>query len=151
VSFDDFADFKEDEPDALEPTSGNHTATLVRGAINRDRDTDRVKWVILEWQTTDLAFYWTSFHGVTKGAKHFTKRALEELGIDMDAVSGWDEIADALTGAEGVAFTVRVTRNGKYLNTEVIDRPDAIQTELPVEVPHTPKPATDFDDDDVPF
>jgi hypothetical protein len=151
VSFDDFDEFKGDDPEAAEPVPGDHTATLVRGVVNNDRETGRAKWVVLEWQTTDLACYWTSFHGVSKQAKIFTKRALSKLGIDLDAMTGWADVGDALAAAEGTAYVVRVSRNGKYLNTEVVDRPDAYQTELPVAVPSTPKPATDFDDEDVPF
>ena len=151
MSFDDFGDFKSEEPDALEPTDGNHTARLIRADINRDRETDRVKWVILEWQTTDLTFYWTSFHGVTKAAKTFTKRSLEQLGIDLEAMTNWDDVGTALSDVEEKTFTVRVSRNGKYLNTEVIGRPEVLQTELPVDAPPTPVTASAFDDDDVPF
>ena len=162
MSFDDFADFKADEPDTLEPTVGTHTAALVHGSVNKDRDTGRAKWVILEWQTTDLAFYWKSFHGVTGGAKFHTKRALDGLGVDLAGMgmrngtyagpdAAWDDVAGALTSLEGAAFVVQVTKPGKWLNTAIVDRPGAIQGELPVAVPASPPAAGVFDDDDVPF
>ena len=150
MSFDDFGEFKSEEPDALEPVDGNHTARLIRADLNRDKESGRVKWVILEWQTLDLAFYWTSFHGVTKQAKVFTKRSLERLGIDLEAMTSWDDIGTALSDVEDRTFVVRVSHNGKYLNTEVLDGGE-IQTELPVNTPPTPVKASAFDDDDIPF
>jgi hypothetical protein len=141
-----FNAFKDDEPDALEPPFGNHTASLITGRISRDE-----KWLILEWQTIDLAHYWTSFHGLTGGQKAFTKRALDKLGIDLGEMGGWDDVVQAITARQGHVFMVRYVQNGTFKNTEILDRPEVVQTELPVEVPPVPKATTAFDDDDVPF
>lgn len=143
---DDFQAFK--SRDGGEPTVGNHTATLVRAVI---RDTQNGTKIVLEWQTPDLAYYWTSWHGVTGGQRQFTQKTLDELGIDLDAIGNWDEMGDALMGVEGLTYIVAVTRKGDFLNTNVLERPDAVQTAIPVATPPAQPRSAIFDDDDIPF
>lgn len=148
---DDFDNFA--APEGGEPPDGDHTATLVHAKLGNSQATgDRL--VILEWQTEDLAYYWTTFHGINGGAKPFTQRILNKL-LDVDdlrELGSWEGVEDALQRCEDATYRVNVTHNGNYLNIKVLERPEAVQTAIPVEAPAPPPaPASDFDDDDIPF
>lgn len=136
-----------------DPPDGNHTATLVRAVIKEAES----GWhgLILEWQTLDFAFYWTSFHGVGGQQTTFTRQTLDRLGVDVENAATESEVADMLAALEGAAYVVNVKRSGQYLNTNVIERPERVQTTMPTVAPTpaaTPSPANAiFGDDDVPF
>jgi hypothetical protein len=151
---DDFNQFKADAESTAEPPDGNHTATLVRAKVGASQAGDTL--IILEWQTEDFAYYWTTFHGVNGGAKAFTQRLLAKLDIALAELPSWQALEDELSDREGQTYVVNVTHNGNYLNIKVLEQPQGVQTAIPVEesVPAaTPvAPATsDFDDDDIPF
>jgi hypothetical protein len=148
---DDFDSFA--APEGGEPPDGNHTATLVRAKVGNSQAGDRL--VILEWQTEDFAYYWTTFHGVNGGAKAFTQRILGKI-LDTDDLrefGSWEGIGAALADREDTAYAVNVTRNGNYLNIKVLERSQGVQTAIPVEEPAPAQvaPASVFDDDDIPF
>lgn len=145
-----FEDFKAESArgETIEPPDGRHTVTLVVGKVGESRAGDTM--VILEWQTVDLAYYWTSFHRVSGKAAYFTRQVLEGLGLDVDSYGSWEALSDALGALNGTAFTVKVTRNGEYLNTSIVERPGHMQSELPVGGENHVKSSV-FDDDDVPF
>ena len=153
---DDFNEFKDSadvvaDEDRVEPTNGNHTALLARAVVVESQKDGRT-YVICEWQTTDLAYYWSAVRGVTGGAKGHTHRTLTSLGIDLDEISSWDELGDRLAAVEGQTFMVEVSRNGNFVNTRIIERVTAVQTAIPVTAPPDPPPkGGDFDDDDIPF
>lgn len=136
-----------------EPAPGTHTAALQRAVIREGRNGPLI---ILEWQTVDFAHYWTSFHGVSGKAKPFTKQTLSALDIDLSQLASEDQLADELAAREGTTYVVKVTQSGDWLNTDVLERPDHVQPELPadtaglpVPVPAAPKAASMFDD--IPF
>lgn len=141
----DFETFKAQSKrgETAEPPDGIHTATLIAAKVGESRAGDTL--VILEWQTVDLAHYWTSFHRVDGKAAFFTKQVLEGLGLNLDALDSWGAVGDALEPLSGATYSVQITRNGEYLNTTIAGK----QTDLPVDAPATPKPASVFDD--VPF
>jgi len=145
---DDFQAFKGtangNRDDVAEPPDGNHTAELVNCKLGTSRAGDRL--IICEWQTADFQYFWTTFHRVEGNARPFTRRLLDRLGVDFDGLETWDALADALDQLGG-AWMINVTRNGTFLNIEVLE--GRTQTELPVNAPA--QPASDFDDDDIPF
>ena len=151
MSSGDFDAFKSEDGGGGEPPLGRHTATLVHTAVIDTKNGWKVK---LEWQSTDLAYYWESWHGVAGGQRRFTQKMLTELGVDYQKLNGWDELGDELAQAEDGIFVVNVKRNGDFLNTDVVGKPDGVQTELPVVAPATPPASRNaiFDDyDSVPF
>jgi hypothetical protein len=125
----------------------------VKAAVLDTRNGPRIK---LEWQTTDFAHYWDSWHGVSGKAKGFTKQLLAELGIDVTALASEDQLSDELAAREGTIYTVKVVRNGDWVNTDVIERPDHVQAEIPIDNGGLPTPgaaakASSMFDDNVPF
>lgn len=150
----DFGDFKSEaqrgDTDA-EPPDGVHTATLVRAVIRESRNTGD-KGVVTEWQTLDMAYYWSNWGGTTGGAATHTLRLLRGIGLDPDKFEDWDDVGEELAHIEGNVYEVKVQRNGDYLNTYVTGKPDHVQTEIPVVAP---EPAgggrSAIFDDDVPF
>jgi len=150
MSFDAFK-AESNRGDTIEPPDGRHTATLVTGKVGASRAGDTM--VILEWQTADFAHYWTSFHRTSGKASYFTRQVLDGLGLDVDEYDSWESVGTALGRLDGTAYTVMVQRNGDYLNTSVVGKPDHVQPELPVDSSDfQPKSSGLFDDDDdVPF
>jgi hypothetical protein len=149
---DDFDDFKSGaDGDGAEPPDGNHTAILAKAKVGASQAGDTL--IILEWQTEDYRYYWTTFHGVNGGAKAFTLRLLSKLDIEVSELGSWEEVDDALKDRQGATYLVNVTRNGNYLNIKVLERPQGVQTAIPVEepVPAATPAASVFDDDDIPF
>jgi hypothetical protein len=150
---DDFDQFK-NSGDGGEPPDGEHMATLVRAKVGESRKTGATL-IIIEWQTLDLAFYWTVFRGVAGSQGTHTHKLLDALGIDMDNLGSWDELGDELAQVEGNDYLVKVRRNGEFLNTDVLEKPTSVQTQIPV----GPQPSVNtagpasavFDDDDIPF
>ena len=136
--------------DASEPPDGNHTATLVRAVIRQSSKTGD-DFVVTEWQTTDLAHYWTNWGGTVGGAIQHTLRFIKELGVDPDKCTSFDQLGDELAPIEGQVFTVKVQRNGDYLNTYVVGKPEHVQTEMPVEPPVPAVKSGGMFEDDVPF
>jgi hypothetical protein len=162
--------------EGTEPPDGDHTAYLERAAL---RDTRNGKAIKIEWRTTDAAFWWESWHNTSGGGKGRTQQLLDMLGIRREALrgGGWDALEDALVNAEGPAYLVRVSHSadGRFLNTEVVARPDAVQPSLngataarapapPPTLPDVPVDTGDFEpkvaaggsgdlfgDDDIPF
>ena len=161
---DDFDSFLDD--DGTDPPDGTHTAFLERAVV---RDTRNGKAIKLEWRTTDLAFWWESWHNTTGGGKGRTQQLIDDFGIDRAALKGggWDALEQALVDAEDKVYEVKVSRSsdGRFLNTAVTDRPDHVQSEIPIDARGLPEraaapsgvgaestPASDlFGDDDVPF
>ena len=117
-------DFKQEDGDG--PPDGEHTAFLERAVI---RDTRNGKAIKCEWRTTDLAFYWESWHNTTGGGKQRTQQLLTDLGIDLQTIGSEDQLADALADREGPAYIVKVSHSadGRFLNTAVVERPDTVQ------------------------
>jgi hypothetical protein len=169
---DDFNSFKQD--DGTEPPDGEHTAWLERAVV---RDTRNGKAVKAEWRTTDMAYWWESWHNTTGGGKGRTQQLLGELGIDLEQLGSWDELGDELALRENEAYVVRVSRSsdGRFLNTAVVEKPQGVQvpldngrsrtefrstvSDIPADTGALPEPAPAgtvstgglFDDDDVPF
>jgi hypothetical protein len=147
---DDFDDFKSNE--GGEPVDGTHTARLEGAAVLDTKNGRRIK---LTWQTVDYAHWWESWHGVSGRAKGFTKDVLAGIGVDLDALTSWDELSDHLAAAEGQVFEVTVERNGDWLNTSVVRLAKDVQLDLPVNgggLPDAQAAAAGmFDDDDIPF
>jgi hypothetical protein len=147
----DFDDFK--SSDGGEPVDGTHTARLDAAAVLDTKNGRRIK---LTWQTVDYAHWWESWHGVSGKAKPFTKGVLAGIGVDLDALTSWDELSDQLADREGRVFEVTVERNGDWLNTSVVGLAKDVQLDLPVNGAGLPDPdvaaaAGMFDDDDIPF
>jgi len=131
--------------DTVEPPDGVHTALLAAAKLGASRNGDRL--IICEWQTEDLRYYWTSFHGLGEKAWPFTRRLLTSLGVDFDALESWDDLAGVVDSLGG-DWLVKTTHNGDWLNLEVLE--GRTQPELPAVVPpELDNPA--FDDDDIPF
>ena len=168
MSFDDFK-----TEDGGEPVDGEHTAWLEHAVV---RDTRNGKAIKCEWRTTDLAYYWESWHNTSGGGKARTQDLLGKLGIDLEQLSGWDELEDELAQTEDRAYIVKVSRNGSFVNTAIVERSTGVQTDLPINTTGLPEPRTAapppgpagglfdeaspaapvpaggiFDDDDIPF
>jgi hypothetical protein len=147
VSFDDF---KAD--DRGEPVDGVHTAVLDAAAVLDTKNGRRIK---LTWQTADLAHWWESWHGVSGKAKPFTKGVLTGIGIDLDSVVGWEQLADELAAHEGQTYEVAVEHNGDWINTSVNGPASDVQLDLPVDDRGLPEPQAaatgGLFDDDIPF
>jgi hypothetical protein len=151
---DDFDAFK-NSGDGGEPPDGEHMATLVRAKVGESRRTGGTL-IILEWQTLDLAYYWTVFRGVAGAQGTHTHKLLDALGVDLTNMGSWDELGNELAAVEGQDYRVKVKRNGDYLNTDVLDKPANVQTQIPVAGPAQPAQSGEsksaiFDDDDIPF
>jgi hypothetical protein len=147
----DFDAFK-NGGDSGEPPDGIHTATLQATSVFESKA--GAWWVRTCWQTADRAHYWESLHGTEGGAKQFTLRLLAAIGVNLEALGSWDALGDELATVEGGLYTVKVTRRGDFLNTEIEGRPQGVQTEIPVQTPAAPAPASSsaiFGDDDIPF
>lgn len=156
---DDITAFKAD--DNGEPGTGQHTATLVHAYVFESQRGDT--FIKCEWQTTDLAYYWTALHGVKGGARPHTRRLLAALEIEIVGFDTWDQLGDLLAARQGNAYTVAVERNGNFLNTTIVGPATEQQPELPVAEPPVdgiPVDAADFaikpaggifDDEDIPF
>lgn len=153
---DDFDSFKADDGD--EPPDGVHTAYLEHTAVLSTKNGRRIKF---EWRTTDLLYYWESWHGVSGGGKGPTKKSLAALAIDLDTIKDWDELGDELAAVEGKAYLVEVEHTERgFLNVSV-EGPDdggAPPTDIPADDFGLPEPSAApvgtaglFDDDDVPF
>jgi hypothetical protein len=149
---DDFDSFK--ASDGGEPVDGTHTARLDAAAVLETRNGRRIK---LTWQTTDYAYWWESWHGVEGRAKGFTKDVLAGIGIKLDELGSWDELADELAVREGKVYRVEVERNGDWLNTSVSGDAAGEQLDLPADTAGLPERAAApagrglFDDDDISF
>ncbi len=124
---DDFDSFKNDDGDG--PPDGEHTAFLERAVV---RDTRNGKAIKIEWRTTDLEFWWESWHNTSGGGKQRTQELLSKLGIDLSSMSGWSALEDALVDVEGPAYIVKVSRSsdGRFINTAVVEKPETVQTTL---------------------
>jgi hypothetical protein len=145
-----FDDFK--AADGGEPTDGTHTARLENGAVITGKDGRQ--WIKLTWQTVDNMYWWEGVHGVTGGAKQFTKGLLSGLGINLADIGSEDELVDRLVRCEGAVYTVGVQRNGEYLNTTVLSAGSEPQPELPIDTAGLPEPgasASSMFDDDIAF
>lgn len=160
MSFDDFK-----SEDGGEPVDGEHTAWLEHAVV---RDTRNGKAVKCEWRTTDLEHYWESWHNTTGGGKARTQDLLDALGINLEQLSGWEQLEDELAAAEGPAYTVKVSHSsdGRFVNTVITGRPQGVQDELapdtrglperdaapaPVATSAAAAAAADLFGDDVPF
>jgi hypothetical protein len=154
---DDFDSFKNSGAGGDDPPDGTYMVTLVKAKLGNSRSTgDRL--VILEFQSLDLAYYWTVFRGVSGSQGQHTNKMLTALGIDFSTLSTWDDLPDALALIEDTDYKVKVSHNGNYLNTDVIERPASVQTQIPVAAPAKepakgggPASAVFDDDDDIPF
>jgi hypothetical protein len=117
-------EFKRDDGDG--PPDGEHTAFLERAAL---RDTRNGKAIKCEWRTTDLDFWWESWHNTTGGGKQRTQQLLADLGIDLDTIASEEQLEDALVDAEDAAYIVKVShsQDGRFINTAVVEKPDTVQ------------------------
>jgi hypothetical protein len=161
---DDFDSFLTD--DGTEPPDGTHTAHLERAVV---RDTKNGKAIKIEWRTTDLEFWWESWHNTTGGGKARTQQLIDDLEIDREKLKGggWSALEDALLDAEDQVYEVKVShsQDGRFLNTAVVGRPDNYQPSIPIDTRDFetaghgagdraavgPAKKGLFDDDDVPF
>jgi hypothetical protein len=151
---DDFQVFQHNDADG--PPDGEHTALLERVAL---RDTRNGKAIKCEWRTTDMAYWWESWHNTGGGGKQRTQQMLGELGIDLAKLAGWDQLEDELAARENSTYIVKVSHSpdGRFTNTAVVDRPQGIQTDLPIDTRKLPQPASAvagddlFGGDDLPF
>ena len=155
---DDFTLFKTE--DRGEPPDGDHTAWLERTAVLDTKNGTRIK---CEWRTTDMAFYWESWHGVSGAAKAHTQKLLTGIGIDLAKIGSWDQLGDELAVLENTMYDVTVSRRGDFVNTAVAGKSQGIQADLPIETSGLPErgaaPAAaratagmfGDDDDDIPF
>ena len=159
MSFDDFK-----QENGGEPVDGEHTAYLERAVL---RDTRNGKAIKIEWRTTDLNHYWESWHSMTGGGKPHTQRMLTAVGVDFKTLASFEQLEDELALVEDRAYIVKVSHNGTFLNTAVVERAQGVQTDLPVDTTGLPaNPAAPpaervaaatrgggdlFGDDDVPF
>jgi hypothetical protein len=163
-------DFKRDDGDG--PPDGAHTAWLERAVL---RDTKSGKAIKCEWRTTDMAYYWESWHNTGGGGKQRTQQLLGDLGIDLGAIANESQLEDELALRENATFVVKVShsQDGRFINTAVLERTQGVQTGLPVgapaaatrpapdvpidtrDLPESPPAATAagdlFGDDDIPF
>jgi hypothetical protein len=117
-------------------------------------------WVRTCWRTTDMAYYWETLNGMAGQRKGFTKKLLAGVGVDLDVVNSFDQLGDELAQFENRAYTVRVERNGNFLNTYVEGAETAPLPDVPVDDRGLPDPApaaaaarsaADLFGDDVPF
>ena len=151
---DDFDAFKQDDGD--EPPDGNHTAWLERTSVFQSK---AGPWFIRTcWRTTDMTFYWETLNGTTGQSKQHTRRLLSQAGIDLDAMTSWEQLGDELATIENRQYLVGVKKNGNFLNTTIEGSPEFIQPEIPADTRGLPQPSTApvgtaglFDDADVPF
>lgn len=121
-------DFKRDDGDG--PPDGEHTAFLEKAVL---RDTKSGKAVKCEWRTTDLEMYWESWHNMTGGGKGRTRQFLEDIGIDIEAITSESQLEDELADREGPAYIVKVSHNGSFINTAVVEKPKTVQQGLRTE------------------
>ena len=145
-----------------EPPEGMHDAYLIRARLQiGQRD-----FVVTEWQAGP--FYWETLFGFEGQRMQFTQDALDGLGIDRSTVTNDDELEAELARVQGSQFRVRVTRNGRFVNTDIVGaatRPaqtPPAQTDIPLpDVSAPPEPAqaslvgpngaSDDDLEDIPF
>ena len=120
-------DFKREDGDG--PPDGEHTAFLEHAVL---RDTKNGKAIKLEWRTTDLEFYWESWHNTTGGGKPRTQQLLDALEVDLSTIRSEDQLADELAAREGPAYIVKVSRSadGRFVNTAVVEKPETVQATL---------------------
>jgi hypothetical protein len=151
MSFDDFESFK--NSDGGEPPDGSILpARLERASVFESQRGDR--FLKTEWSSG--RYWWEYLRGVNGFGRQMAQELVLALGIDMSALKSWDELGDELAVREGTLYTVRVERNGNFLNTFVEDKPQGVQEALP-DVPidtgdFAPMPAgAVLDDDDIPF
>jgi hypothetical protein len=161
---DDFSAFVQEDGDG--PSDGDHTAWL-EGAVVRDtRNGTAIK---CEWRTTDMAYWWESWHNTTGGGKSRTQELIRALSIDIKQIRNWEQLGDKLAEREGQAYVVHVSHNGNFVNTSIVERAQGVQTEIPADTSDfdelggtrqdTPSQeslaavqrSNLFDDDDIPF
>jgi hypothetical protein len=152
---DDFGAFK--ASDTAGPPDGEHTAWLEHAVL---RDTRNGKTIKCEWRTTDMAYWWESWHNTSGGGKQRTQQMLAEMGIKLDKLTGWEQLENELAACENGTYIVKVSHStdGRFTNTTVTERPQGVQTDLPIDSRKLPQatPAAAggndlFTDDDIPF
>jgi hypothetical protein len=153
---DDFGAFKANDTDG--PPDGEHTAWLEHAVL---RDTRNGKAIKCEWRTTDMTYWWESWHNTSGGGKQRTQQMLAEMGIELGKLNGWEQLEDELAARESGTYIVKVSHSpdGRFTNTAVLERPQGVQTDLPIDTRKLPQPAPAastagndlFNDDDVPF
>jgi hypothetical protein len=167
---DDFDTFKSGGGEG--PPEGQHTAYLERLVV---RDTKRGKALKSTWRTTDLDYYWESWHNTYGGGIEPTHQLLAALGIGLENLAGWDALEDELAQVEDAAYIVKVSysSDGRFINTAIVEKPAGVQTQMangasrtehvpassdiPADTRDLPQPAAAgatgdlFGDDDIPF
>lgn len=148
-----------------EPPDGFYTARLEHTALLDTKNGKRLK---TEWRTVTAAdggtaeYAWDAWNGLEGAGAKFGADQLDALGITLAAITTEDQLRDALLDLENGIYTVRVERNGNFLNTFVEDRGPALAAPA---VPHdelepiAPGDAQDelapagnsLFDDDIPF
>jgi hypothetical protein len=136
------------------PPEGIHSAYLMAARLQLG-DND---FIVTEWQAG--SYWWETLFGFNARRMKFTQAFLDGLGINRKAVMDDDSMRLALAKAQGQVYSVRVERNGEYVNTYIEDRQVPMTTSdapadtrgLPpaggvVESTAQPVPA----DDDIPF
>lgn len=67
---------------------------------------------------------WTLLLGFkSQGQANMTKKTVRGLGVDVDAVSSWDELNQKMDHVVGQYFTVEVKTNGEFRNTYIMEGP----------------------------
>lgn len=95
---------------------------------------------------------WSEVRGLTPKAVPVQKAHCKKLGIDVDKVGSLDDLDAALRGVVGGYASVKVKKNGQYLNTDVVARHSGpVGSDVPSTVgAGAPAPPAEGDDD-IPF
>jgi hypothetical protein len=154
------------------PADGLHIARLERAVL---QDTKRGQQVLTEWSDPDNVMWtsWNRFDPDQFGMPR-TQKLLDGLGVDRAKLTDDDALSQALADVEGGTYQVR-TQSRKaerrlgdeadkwftdtFVEQTVSGRQQAL-TDIPADTTGlrepaaqgaTAKPASDFDDDDIPF
>lgn len=129
-----------------EPPDGNHTVMLERTSVFESRV--GAHWLRTCWRTTDLDYYWETLNALEGQRMQQTRALVEAVGVDIEQISSWDELGDELAQFEDKAYIVKVSRNGDFLNTAVVERAQGIQgtlgpssSDIPADTRGLPEPA----------
>jgi hypothetical protein len=148
------------DPDAQQgdkpepPIEGMYECALVDAdaftAKTSGQATVKMTWRVVSAQQRDHE--WTEilqFHK-SQGQANFSKGQIKALGIDVDAITALEQLADALHSKAGGYFTLETKQNGNYRNTYIQGPSGGVQSDIPVDVPDVPAETTG-DDEDIPF
>jgi hypothetical protein len=130
------------------PPNGTYDVALIDASAFTSKAGD--DYVKFEWQTVDKQHAWPQLNGFgTVKAAGFTKGQCMKVGVDVELVSAFAHIDDALKPLIGQFYEVKVEHNGEYVNTYVLDGQGApMGADVPADNSSTP---ASTDNDPVPF